>query len=275
MPTTKDKPAMMNVTLDEASKKLKAEAKAKRKAEHMEKMKEAQERKRIKREENAAKQAKLRVEQLAEKEKRQQLIAHVSFDMSNLEKSVQKKLDPKGKQIQSVSYDFSKKAFVVKFTTPDACSKKVKGSTFGKPKTLKLSSSWTSTILPGPIESKCAYFLHPLEPNHPNVDRAEAWTKESIGENRTYAERMQAWVEAATEQFSGVGTIVNISKVRGFMVIQYEQEEAAKKFITQNIYESICGIPMLFIRPGTPTKGDKQACVKAFPMPKKTKKNKN
>lgn len=275
MPTKQVKPEIMNMELDEVAKKIKSEEKAKRKAHHMEAMKEARERKRIMREKKAEKHALLRAENQKAKEERQSKIAHVSFDMSTLEQMVQKKFDPKGKRVQSVKYDFSKKAFEVKFNTSAACAKMVKGSTFGSPKTVKLSSSWTSNVLAGPVDANCAYFLHPLEANHPNVDRAEAWTQESIGENRTYAERMQAWVEAASKQFSASGTIVNIFKTRGFMVVQFANKASAEKFITANKSKSLCGVPMIFLQAGTPTKQAKQDCFKAFPMPKKTKKNKN
>jgi len=237
-------------------------AKAKRRIENAEKQEESRKAKRQKREENQEKQANLKVEQKAAKENRQRCEVHVQFDIEKYKEDIRKKLDPKGTLITSVQRDFSKKGFVVKFTNASAAAKCSKGSTIKKQKTI--SSKLKARILPSPVESKCLFFMYPLEKTHPSIAKAEEWTlTKNEDPQLNELKRLDIWIESALDEFSQHGTIVNIFRERGFLVVNFCEEESAEKCLTelQNEGAEFNGSSFFFLKSGTPTKADRQDCM--------------
>jgi len=244
--------------------------KAKRKLEHEKRMDEARERKRIKTEMRKKKQDNYEVEQKKEKEARQVLEAHAHFDMKSFAEALKKKLDPKGKSISSCNYDFSKKGFVVKFKNANLVSSVTKGSTINN--LVNYSLNLTTSVLPAPIESQCVFFLSPTALNHPNKGRADNWVSKQGGSNAPELEKLQLWIDDAVSTFGSCGTVVNVYRERGFLVIQFKDKSSVAKFMKRFKGKKFNGVDMVFLKEGTPTKRDRNECDEANPVPKKKKK---
>lgn len=237
-------------------------AKAKRRIENAKKQEESRRAKRQKREENQEKQATLKVQQKAAKEARQRCEVYVQFDIEKYKEDLKKKLDPKGTLISSVQRDFSKKGFVVKFSNASAAAKCAKGSTIKKQKTI--SSKLTAKILPSPVESKCVFFMYPLEKTHPSVAKAEEWTlTQNADPQLNELKKLAIWIQSALGEFSQYGDIVNIFRERGFLVINFCEEESAEKCLTdlQKEGAEFNGSSYFFVKSGTPTKADRLECM--------------
>jgi len=84
---------------------------------------------------------------------------------------------------------------------------------------------------------------------------------------------LNLWKESCAEDFSRFGEIVNIYRERGFIVIQFETGESAENMFTELQTETVQlnGIPILFLRHGTPKKRDRLDCDKQYPRPQKQK----
>lgn len=247
-------------------------AKLKRKAENAQRAEEARERKRQRREEQSEKAEERAAQQKEEKEARQKLEAHATLDMKLFSAQLRKKLDPKNNRISSMNYDFSKKGFVIKFTQPKFVETCTKGSTINNLTNYKLSLS--TSILPAPIESNCVYFLSPTANNHPNKAAAEKWLLSKRASDKPELEKLQLWVASACAAFGKKGTIVNVFRERGFLVVQYKDSSAADSFMSSMANKKFNGVPFVFLRAGTPTKKDRNDCDAENPMPKKEKKAK-
>jgi len=237
-------------------------AKAKRRAENLKKQEENQRRKRQKREENQAKQAKLKQQQKIDKEARQRCEVYVQFDLDSYKDALKKKLDPSGNKIINLSEDFSRKGFVVKFKDPSDAAKCTKGSTMKKKKTIK--TPLMASIISSPVESKCVFFQYPLDHGHPHMEKAKAWTLTQDSDvNLPELKKLNLWIDSAQKHFATYGTIVNIYRQRGFLVVNFSTENAATKCLQQCESGEFNGIPFHFMRKGTPTKADRQECKKA------------
>lgn len=245
------------------------QAKLKRKAEHMKRAEEARERKRQKREAALARQNALIAESKAGKEERQKLVAYANIDMKTLGESLRKKLDPKGNKISSINFDFSKKGYCIKFTAPKYVETCTKGSTISKLTSMKMNV--TTSLLPGPLESTCVYFLSPTALNHPNKAEADEWLDGKGLASAPELEKVNAWTKSALATFKKIGPIVNVSRERGFLVVQFQKEAVAKKFVSSFEGKEFNGVPFVFLKSGTPTKKDRNDCDEENPMPKKKK----
>lgn len=245
------------------------ELKAKRRMENKRKAEEARERKRLKTEARLNKQNNYEAEQKKQKEARQKLEAHANFDMKTFAAQLRKKLDPKGNKISSITYDFSKKGFVIKFKQAKFVDSCTKGSTIKKLTSYKLNL--TASLLPAPIESHCAFFLSPTAANHPNRDAAAEWLSEQGGSDAPELEKLQLWIDDALSTFASSGTIVNVFRERGFLVVQFSDSAGAQAFLSANKDGEFNNVPFVFLKEGTPTKRDKNDCDKEYPMPKKKK----
>lgn len=263
------KKKMENKAKAEAAQAANRELKAKRRMENKRKAEEARERKRLKREESLFKQNNYEAEQKKQKEARQKLEAHANFDMKTFAAQLRKKLDPKGNKIASISYDFSKKGFVIKFKQAKFVEAVTKGSTIQKLTSYKLNL--TASLLPAPLESHCAFFLSPTAQNHPNKDAATEWLSEQGGSDAPELEKLQLWIDDALSSFASCGTIVNVFRERGFLVVQFSNASGASSFMSKMEGGDFNGVPFVFLKEGTPTKRDKNDCDKEYPLPKKKK----
>jgi len=242
--------------------------KKKRKAEHEAKMEEARAKKRQKKEASAKKQAELRVQQKAEKEERQKLQAFITCDFKALKEALQKSLDPSGKMIETMSFNGAKKKFQINCKSESAQQKLTKGLTISNPKQTKLAIN--CTILPGPVESRCVMFLYPLAANHPDLDNAKEWTSAQVDLEKE-SEGVKLWVESSLKTFKKFGKVVNVTRERGFLVVQFSTDAEAQKMMAK-AGEDFNGVSFAAMSIGTPTKADKLDALKKYPMPKKVKK---
>jgi len=236
-------------------------AKAKRRAENMKRVEEHQARKRQKREESMAKQETLKKQQKEQKEARQRCEVLLKIDFAGYKEALRKKLDPKGTKISNLTQDFSKKGFIVKFKTEKDAATCAKGSTMKKKKTWKIPMA--TSVLPSPVESKCVFFQYPLDQTHPNFEKAKAWTLEQDSdENLAELKKLSLWTESSAEYFGKYGTIYDVYRERGFLVVYYSTEAAASKCFAASAGAEFNGVPFNFLRMGTPTKADRLECQK-------------
>lgn len=246
-------------------------AKAKRRAENLKKQEEDKRRKRQKREENAAKQAELKQQQKNGKEARQRCEVYVQFDLDEYKQVLRKRLDPSGKKIATFSQDFSKKGFVVKFNNEKDATACSRGSTMKKQK--KIKAPLMASILPSPVESKCVFFQYPLDAGHPSFTAANSWTlTQNSDEKLPELKKLDIWIKSAATKFSRYGIITNIYRERGFLVINFANEASAKKCFSECEKGKFNGVPLHFVRVGTPTKADSQECRAACKPEKEVKK---
>jgi len=257
-----------------ADEQMKAQraAKLKRKAENKRKMEEARQAKRQRREETMAKRAKIEDEQKLVKEARQKCQAHVNFDTKALIEQIKKKFDARGDRITNVTYDFSKKGFLIKFKQPKFVEMATKGATVKKPTKVKLNV--VCNVLPDAVESNSVFFLSPIAVNHPNKDAADEWLADQGAADEPDLVKLQLWLDSARDTFDNMGKIVNVFRERGFLTIHYATPQAAAKFISSNTGGEFNGVPFVFLNKGIPTKKDNMDCAKEFPRPKKAKKGK-
>jgi len=251
----------------EAKRKAKKAEKAKRKLEHEKRMAEARERKRQKREATEAKRAKMEDEQKVQKEARQSCEAFAHFDIKLFSQQIQKKLDPKKQKITNISYDFSKKGFVIKFKEPKHVEMVTKGATMKKPTTTKFSLS--TYVLPAPLESHCVFFLAPTALNHPNKAAADKWLSDQGASGLPELDKLQLWFDSALSTFATCGKIINVFRERGFMIVHFSDAACVTKFNQKYADKSFNGVPFVFLRTGTPTKRHRNLCDKEFPRPQK------
>jgi len=249
---------------------VKRQEKLKRKLEHEKRVEEARERKRLKKEEKAKKQHEQILRQKKEKEQRQMCEAFLGFDVRSFEQQVRKKLDPSGNKIVSCSYDTVAKRFKVKFSNPEHAASLTKGITMKRPRKLKFDSS--VSILPSPVESRCVMFLYPLSSLHPDAEKAKAWSDAQGLANKKDSEILQAWMKSALTTFSEFGTVVNIYRERGFMVVNYTDAVYAQKMLSGA--KSFNNCSMIHLQVGTPTKLDKRTVDKEYGAQTTTKSGK-
>jgi len=236
-------------------------AKAKRRAENMKRQEEFQKRKRQKREESMAKQEVLKQQQKEQKEARQRCEVLLKIDFAGYKDALRKKLDPKGTKIANLTQDFSKKGFVVKFKSEKDAATCAKGSTMKKKKTWKIPMA--TSILPSPVESKCVFFQYPLDQSHPNLEKAKEWTQtQDADENLAELKKLKIWADSASEYFAEYGTIYDVYRERGFLVVYFTTEASASKCFSELADAEFNGVPFNFLRMGTPTKADRIQCQK-------------
>lgn len=237
----------------EASDK-KRQEKYKRRAEHEERVEEARERKRLKKEESAKKQAVIHKQQKQEKEQRQMSEAFLGFDLRSFEEQVRKRMDPSGSNIASISYETVSKRFRIKFNTAAQAQKVTKGITMKKQKKLNFDSS--VFILPSPVESQCVMFLYPMSTYHPDSANAKKWCdSKGLGEEKDSIV-LQSWIASALSTFSKFGTVVNIYRERGFLVVHFASKAHASKMLGNA--KDFNGCSFIHLQTGTPTKLDKR-----------------
>jgi hypothetical protein len=252
---------------ENAALALKRQEKLKRKLEHEKRVEEARERKRLKKAEKAKKQQEQILRQKKEKEQRQMCEAFLGFDVRNFEQQVRKKLDPTNAKIASCSYDTVAKRFKVKFISAADATNFTKGITMKKPRKLKFDSA--VSILPSPVESRCVMFLYPMCNNHPDVAKANAWCETNGLAQKKDSEVLQAWIQSASNTFSSYGTIVNIYRERGFLVVNFTAASGATKMLENAKTFNDCSFIRLQV--GTPTKLDKRTVDKELGVAKATK----
>jgi hypothetical protein len=252
---------------ENAALALKRQEKLKRKLEHEKRVQEARERKRLKKAEKAKKQQEQILRQKKEKEQRQMCEAFLGFDVRNFEQQVRKKLDPTNTKIASCSYDTVAKRFKVKFISAADATNFTKGITMKKPRKLKFDSA--VSILPSPVESRCVMFLYPMCNNHPDVAKAKAWCETNGLAQKKDSEVLQAWIQSASNTFSSYGTIVNIYRERGFLVVNFTAASGATKMLENAKTFNDCSFVRLQV--GTPTKLDKRTVDKELGVAKATK----
>jgi len=262
-------PAQIKKQVEE--NKAKRQAKLKRKAENIKKMEEQREAKRLKREAAAKVQEEYMKEQKEQKEVRQKLECFVTFDLKKYEQELRKKIDPKGNKIQTMSYNAVNKRFNIRFASAAQQKSVVKNATMDSPKefTLKMNCS----TLPAPVESQCVMFLYPGAANHPDKAKAEKWLASQADKDAQDLAALSVWKKAALDEFSQYGTIVNVYRERGFMVVYFSDASEAEDMMTD--CTSFNGVSMVHKKVGTPTKADKNEVNKAHPMPPQKKKKKN
>jgi len=252
---------------ENAALALKRQEKLKRKLEHEKRVDEARERKRLKKAEKAQKQSEQILRQKKEKEQRQMCEAFLGFDVRNFEQQVRKKLDPTNTKIASCSYDTVAKRFKVKFNSAADATSLTKGITMKKQKRLKFDSA--VSILPSPVESRCVMFLYPMCNNHPDVAKAKAWCETNGLAQKKDSEVLQAWIQSALKTFSSHGTIVNIYRERGFLVVNFTVASGATKMLENAKTFNECSFVRLQV--GTPTKLDKRTVDNELGVAKATK----
>lgn len=257
------------IAKEQATLAAKRQEKLKRKLEHEKRVEEARERKRLKKAEKAQKQSEQIARQKLEKEQRQLREAFLGFDVRGFEQQVRKKLDPTGKKIASCSYDTVLKRFKVKFNTPADAAKLTKGITMKKPRKLKFDSS--VSVSPSPVESRCVMFLYPMSNIHPDCEQAKKWV-ESVGlADSKDSEILQKWIASAINEFGNFGTIVNIFRERGFMVVNFSDAGGAEKMLKGA--RAFNGCSFIHLQTGTPTKLDKRTVDANYHPAPKTGKN--
>jgi len=245
------------------------EAKEARKAENKKKELEAREKKRLKREAAASRQAEMEKKQKLQKENRQRSEVFVYFDMKAFSDQLMSALDPDGSRVNACNYDFSHKGFRVRFTDPTHAIGCAKGATMSKPRTISVPTKLS--VLPAPIESHCVFFLDPCHAGHPEKEQSFEWVSEQGVKAKTSdINVLNLWKKSAVEAFCRFGTIVNIYRERGFIVVQYQTEDAAESmFEALKENETLNAISLLFMKHGTPKKRDRLECDKKYPkLPK-------
>jgi hypothetical protein len=236
-------------------------AKAKRRVENLKRQEENQRRKRQKREENAEKQRKLKAQQKIAKEARQRCELFVQFDLDSYKEALRKKLDPTATKIISLTQDFSKKGFVAKFKSAKDAQACTKGSTMKKKKMIK--ATVMASIIASPVECNTVFFLYPLDQNHPDLAKAKAWTLTQNSDDKlTELKKLDIWIKSALTHFSKNGVVNHIYRERGFLVINFSTESAAKKCLTANESGDFNGVKFHYMKMGTPTKADCLECLK-------------
>jgi len=245
-------------------------ANLKRKLESKKKQEQARERKRQKREASMKKREAQEESQKVQKEARQVMEAMVQFDMKSLEEQIRRKYDPKGNKLSNVSYDFSKTGFVLKFNKPQYVEMATKGATISKPASIKCNV--TSHILPAPLESKCVFFLAPTAFNHPNKAAADEWLEGEGAADEAELVKLNHWIESAMDTFKSCGKIINVYRERGFLVVYFAAASSVGKFMSDFAEDEFNGVPLVFVKKGTPTKHDRMVCDEQNPRPKKAKK---
>lgn len=260
------------------------EVKRVRKEEHKKRELDAKERKRVKKLAAAEKQKMMEIEQRALKEKRQRSEVFVYFDMKTFGDQLVKKLDPRGRHILSCQYDLSQKGFRVRFSEPEhaeRCSKGPKKKAFDSmnPRTVEVPNELV--ILPSPIESHCVFFLDPCNPGHPNKDQAFAWVhSQGVDSKSSDTRALNLWKETAMQKYADFGSIANVYRERGFIVVQFNAAESASAMLEELWVEpqdstgKINEVPIVYMKGGTPKKRDRQDCDKLYPKIKVPKKKK-
>lgn len=267
---------------DEERAKLEAErtaardAKLKRKEENKRKEVEARDRKRLKREEAAKRQKEMEGRQKLQKENRQRSEVFVYFDMKAFSDQLMESLDKGKKKVQSCNYDFSHKGFRVRFNDPSHATACAQGATMKKPRTIRVPTSLQ--CLPAPVESRCVFFLDFCNNGHPQKATAFEWVKtQGIDTKTSDIKTLNLWKESSSKEYARFGEIVNIYRERGFIVIQFESAESAEQMFNElnNNETTLNGVPVLFLREGTPKKRDRLDCDKEYPRPQKQKQPKD
>jgi len=260
------------------------EAKRLRKEEHKRRETEAKERKRLKKIAAAEKQKMMEVEQRKLKEKRQRSEVFVYFDMKTFGDQLVKKLDPRGRHILSCQYDLSQKGFRVRFSEPEhaeRCSKGAKNKAFDSmnPRTVEVPNELV--ILPSPIESHCVFFLDPCNPGHPHKDQSFAWVhSQGVDSKSSDTRALNLWKETAMQKYAEFGSIANVYRERGFIVVQFNAAESASAMLNDLWVEphdctgKINEVPIVYMKAGTPKKRDRQDCDTKYPKIKVPKKKK-
>lgn len=250
------------------------EEKKRRREEHKRRESEAKEKKRLKKLAAAEKQKQMEIEQRKLKEKRQRSEVFVYFDMKTFGEQLVRRLDPSGEKILSCQYDLSQKGFRVRFSEPNHAENCSQDSTTHNPRTVKVPNELV--ILPSPIESHCVFFLDPCNPGHPNKDKAFEWVHSQGVDSKTSDTRALAlWKQTSLAQFAKYGKIANVYRERGFIVVQFTAAESASAMLEALWTEptecsgEINGVPMVYMKPGTPKKRDRQECDKMYPKPAK------
>jgi len=254
----KAKKSPEQIEQENAALAVKRQEKLKRRLEHEKRVEEARERKRLKKEEKAKKQQEQILRQKKEKEQRQMCETFLGFDVRNFEQQVRKKLDPANTKIASCSYDTVAKRFKVKFNNAADAANLTKGITMKKPRKLTFSSA--VSILPSPVESRCVMFLYPMCNNHPDIAKAKAWCETNGLTQKKDSEVLQAWIQSALKTFSSYGTVVNIYRERGFLVVNFTAASEATKMLANAKTFNDCSFVRLQV--GTPTKLDKRTVDK-------------
>jgi len=258
----KPKKSAEEIAEEQAKNALRRQEKLKRKAEHEKRVEEARERKRLKKEMTAKNHAEKNAEQKKAKIARQKCEAFLGFDVKSLEEQVRSKLDPAGSKIQNVSFDSVMKRFRIKFKTEAAAKVFTKGVSMKKPKKMKLDSE--VSILPSPVETHCVMFLYPMSNMHPSTEAAKAWcTSQGLSDSKE-SDILRAWARSALNSFSGYGTIVNVYRERGFLVVQFSTEASANKMTTALKNGEFNGCKFVHLQVGTPTKLDKKLVTEQF-----------
>lgn len=224
------------------------------------------------------KQAVQEATQRQEKEKRQRLEVFVHFDMNGFKQELIKKLDPTGTKIQSCAYDFTTKGFRVRFNNNDFAEDCAFGSTMDNPKIIEVGNQ--CKIMRAPIESHCVFFLDPCQLNHPQHAMAVNWIRGQGAERVNMSEMrcFNKFRDVAKRKFQKYGIVTNIYRERGFMVVQFQEAESAqmlfKDLHTSNGQSNgdLQGVPIVFLKTGTPKKRDRKDCDKANPLPQKVSK---
>jgi len=241
---------------------LRRQEKLKRKAEHEKRVEEARERKRLKKEMTAKNHAEKNAEQKKAKIARQKCEAFLGFDVKSLEEQVRNKLDPAGSKIQTVSFDSVMKRFRIKFKTEAAAKGFTKGVSMKKPKKMKLDSE--VSILPSPVETRCVMFLYPMSNMHPSAEAAKTWcTSQGLTDSKE-SDILRAWIQSAMNSFSAYGTIVNVYRERGFLVVQFTTDASANKMTTAVKEGEFNGCKFVHLQVGTPTKLDRKLVTEKF-----------
>lgn len=269
----KKKMTLEEINAQMEENKAKRKAKLKRKAENIAKMEEAREAKRLKKEASAKVQAKRMAEQKVEKEKRQKLEVFVKLDIKDYQEQLQKKLDPKGTRIDSMSYNAVHKRFNIRFKQESHQQAVTKNATISKAKKFNLKMSVSA--LPAPVESRCVMFLYPAAINHPNAEAAKEWLEGQNSEGAQDLAALNLWKKSALAEFAQYGKIVNVYRERSFLVVYFSTASEAQKMLAGAADSEFNGVPMLFMKVGTPTKADKNEVNKKYPVvqPKKKKKS--
>lgn len=259
--TKKPKKSAEQIEEEQKAAALRRQEKLKRKAEHEKRVEEARERKRLKKEETAKSHAEKNAEQKKAKIARQKCEAFLGFDVKSLEEQVRNKLDPSGSKIQNVSFDSVMKRFRIKFKTEAHANNFTKGVSMKKPKKMKLDSE--VSILPSPVETRCVMFLYPMSNMHPSLEAATDWCASENLTDSKESEVLRAWIQSAMETFSAYGTIVNVYRERGFLVVQFTTDKSAEK-MTESLKEGeFNGCKFVHLQVGTPTKLDKKLVTEA------------
>jgi len=252
--------------------------KKRRREEHKRREAEAKEKKRLKKLAAAEKQKQMEIEQRKLKEKRQRSEVFVYFDMKTFGEQLVRRLDPSGEKILSCQYDLSQKGFRVRFSEPNFAENCSQDSTTHNPRTVKVPNELV--ILPSPIESHCGFFLDPCNPGHPNKDKAFEWVHSQGVDSKTSDTRALAlWKQTSLAQFAKYGKIANVYRERGFIVVQFTVAESATAMLETlwtdptDCTGEINGVPMVYMKPGTPKKRDRQECDKMYPKPAKKRRS--